>query len=95
MEPEFLEFEEVLALHERSLQAYRGAAGMRDEGVVRSAVAQPRTDFYYAQADLFGIAAAYAFHLGQAQAFFEGNKRTGLAAATAFLELNGVATDAD
>ena len=68
---------------------------MRDEGGVRSAVAQPQQDFYYGRADLFGIAAAYAFHIAQAQAFLDGNKRTGLAAATTFLELNGVETNAD
>lgn len=95
MEPEFLEFDEVLALHERSLRSHGGASGMRDEGLVRSAVAQPRNDYFYGQADLFGIAAAYAFHIAQAQAFFDGNKRTGLAAATAFLELNGINTEAD
>jgi death-on-curing protein len=95
MEPEFLEFDEVIELHERSLAEYGGSSGLRDENWVRSAVAQPRNDFYYGRADLFGIAAAYAFHIAQAQAFLDGNKRTGLAAATAFLELNGVNTDAD
>jgi len=81
MEPEFLEFEDVLALHERSLREHGGSAGMRDEGLIRSAVGQPQNDFYYGGADLFGIAAAYAFHIAQAQAFIDGNKRTGLAAA--------------
>ncbi len=95
MEPEFLEFEEVLFLHERSLAKHGGSSGIRDEGLVRSAVGQPQNDFYYGHADLFGIAAAYAFHIAQAQAFIDGNKRTGLAAATAFLELNGIDTAAD
>ena len=95
MEPEFLEFEEILELHERSLAEHGAASGMRDEGLVRSAVAQPMNDFYYGGADLFGIAAAYAFRIAQAEAFLDGNKRTGLAAATAFLELNGVNTSAD
>jgi len=95
MEPEFLEFEDVLALHERSLREHGGSAGMRDEGLIRSAVGQPQNDFYYGGADLFGIAAAYAFHIAQAQAFIDGNKRTGLAAAATFLEMNGVDTAAD
>lgn len=95
MDPEFLEFEDVLALHERSLLEHGGSAGRRDEGLVRSAVAQPQHDFHYGGADLFGIAAAYAFHIAQAQAFIDGNKRTGLAAAATFLEMNGVDTTAD
>jgi death-on-curing protein len=85
-EPSFLEFEQILILHERSLRAYGGSGGIRDEGLIRSAVFQPRNDYYYAGADLFGIAAAYAFHLAQAQAFLDGNKRTAIAAAITFLE---------
>jgi len=49
-------------------------------------------DFYYAQADLAGIAAAYAFHIAQAQAFLDGNKRTAIGAALVFLERSGVET---
>lgn len=82
-------------LHERSLAEHGGSAGMRDEGLVRSAVAQPQNDFHYGRADVYGVAAAYAFHIAQAQAFIDGNKRTGLAAATAYLELNDVDTSAD
>jgi death-on-curing protein len=95
MEPKFLEVPQVLLLHERSLQAYGGTSGTRDSGLVESAVMQPRNDFYYGQADLFAVAAAYAFHIAQAQAFLDGNKRTAIAAALTFLEANGIATDAD
>ena len=49
-------------------------------------------DFYYAAADLAGIAAAYAFHIAQAQAFLDGNKRTAIGAALVFLERSGVET---
>ena len=91
-EPHFLEYGQILILHERSLRAYGGSSGIRDEGLIRLAVFQPRNDYYYAGADLFGIAAAYAFHLAQAQAFFDGNKRTAIAAAITFLEGNGIAT---
>jgi death-on-curing protein len=91
-EPAFLGFEQILILHERSLRAYGGTSGIRDEGLVRSAVHQPRNDYFYGGADLFGIAAGYAFHLAQAQAFLDGNKRTAIAAAITFLEGNGVPT---
>lgn len=51
---------------------------------------QPRHVWYYAQGDLFDVAAAYAFHLAESQAFLDGNKRTGMAAALVFLAGNGV-----
>jgi len=91
-EPNFLVFEQILVLHERSLRAYGGSSGIRDEGLIRSAVFQPQNDYYYAGGDLFGIAAAYAFHLAQAQAFLDGNKRTAITAAITFLEGNGIET---
>lgn len=50
---------------------------------------QPRNAFYY-DGDLFDVAAGYAFHLAEAQAFLDGNKRTAIASALAFLHLNGV-----
>ena len=59
---------------------------------IASAVGQPLNDYFYGQADLFAIAAAYAFHIAQAQAFLDGNKRTAITAALSFLEQNGVPT---
>lgn len=52
--------------------------GIRDSGGLSSAVGQPLNDYFYGQADLFAIAAAYAFHIAQAQAFLDGNKRTAI-----------------
>ena len=49
-------------------------------------------DFFYGRVDLFGIAAAYAYHIAQAQAFVDGNKRTAIVAALAFLEQNRIPT---
>ncbi|MFN2507779.1 MAG: type II toxin-antitoxin system death-on-curing family toxin [Chthoniobacterales bacterium] len=92
MEPVFVSYEQVLRLHEESLRRHGGSAGVRDEGLLRSAVEQPLNDYHYGRADLFGIAAAYAFHIAQAQACLDGNKRTAIATALSFLELNGVAT---
>lgn len=92
MDPSFVEFEQVLDLHDESLRRHGGSPGIRDEAALRSAVAQPLNDFFYGRSDLFGIAAAYAFHIAQAQAFLDGNKRTGIAAAVAFLHANNVRT---
>lgn len=88
-DPYFLTVEQVEALHRRSLELFGGGEGTRDQSAFESAVAHPRNVYSYAQGDLFDVAAAYCFHLAQAQAFVDGNKRTGAAAALIFLELNG------
>ena len=77
MEPLFLRLEQVLRAHEESLRAYGGSQGIRDEGLLRSAVDQPLNDFFYGHADVFGITAARAYHITQAQAFLDGNKTNG------------------
>jgi death-on-curing protein len=89
-EPIFLTLEQVEALHAQALAAHGGQDGVRDQWTLESAAIHPRNVFYYAQGDLFDVAAAYAFHLAEAQAFLDGNKRTGIAAALVFLKLNGV-----
>lgn len=94
-EPRFLSLTEVHRIHERSLERYGGAQGVRDEGGVLSALDQPKHTFYYGRGDLFDIAAAYAFHLAQCQAFLDGNKRTGMGCALAFLSVNGVGAKFD
>ncbi len=92
MEPEFLTWDDVLCLHGRSLAEHGGSAGIRDRGLIESAIAQPRQDYFYGGADRFAIAAGYAFHIAQALAFLDGNKRTAIAAALTFLNLNGITT---
>jgi death-on-curing protein len=72
------------------IRAYGGSEGIRDLGLIESAVAQGQNAFHYGAADLFSIAAAYAYHLAESQAFIDGNKRTGAAAALSFLHINGV-----
>jgi death-on-curing protein len=88
-EPVFPTLDEVLKLHTRSLSEHGGSEGVRDRGLVESALASAKNTFYYAHGDLFDVAASYAFHLAQSQAFLDGNKRTGVAAAMVFLALNG------
>jgi death-on-curing protein len=89
-EPAFLELDQVASLHRAALERHGGQDGLRDSAAFESAVMQPRNVWHYARGDLFDLAAAYAFHLAEAQAFIDGNKRTGMSAALVFLEGNGV-----
>ncbi len=91
MTPAFLTLRQVEHLHERSLREYHGTAGCRDLGGVESAMGAAQNAYFYGNGDVFDIAAAYAFHIGQAQAFLDGNKRTAIGAALAFLASNGCA----
>tara|TARA_B110000008_G_C16847716_1_gene515461 strand:- start:173 stop:553 length:381 start_codon:yes stop_codon:yes gene_type:complete len=87
-EPLFLRSEDVEKLHTMAVHRFGGSKGLRDRNAFESAVNQPKNIFYYEQGDLFDMAAAYCFHIAQAQAFFDGNKRTGAAAAIVFLDAN-------
>jgi death-on-curing protein len=87
-EPIFLTLDQVLILHDRSLREFGGSAGIRDLGQIESAVVAARNNFLYGGGDVFDIAASYAFHIAQSQAFLDGNKRTGVAAALVFLGMN-------
>jgi death-on-curing protein len=89
-EPRFLTVKQVERLHGRLIELFGGTQGIRDPSLFEGSVIHPRNVYYYAQGDLFDVAAAYAFHIAQAQAFLDGNKRTGIAAALSFLEGNGV-----
>jgi death-on-curing protein len=91
MEPEFLELEDVLLIHDEQLARFGGSAGVRDLGLLESAVAMPRATFggAFVHEGVFAMAAAYAFHIAENQPFVDGNKRTGVLSAVVFLELNG------
>lgn len=91
IEPEFLTLDDVLLIHDEQLEAYGGIHGIRDEGLLESAVMMPQASFggEYLHQDLFEMAAAYAFHIAENQPFLDGNKRTALVAALVFLDING------
>ena len=93
---DFLGVEDVLSLHAAQVELYGGHQGLRDLGLLESAVAQPRAAFggAYAHEFPFEMAAAYMFHIVQNHPFLDGNKRTGLIAALTFLDLNGIEIDA-
>jgi death-on-curing protein len=81
--------ETVLTLHEQSLAEFGGAAGIRDEGLLDSALAKPENLFAYGKPTLFELAASYGFGLVKNHPFVDGNKRVGFIVAVVFLELNG------
>jgi death on curing protein len=89
-EPEFLTPAIIDQLHSDSLALFGGSEGVRDRGLVESAIASARNTYLYGRGDLFDIAASYAFHIAEAQAFLDGNKRTAVAAALTFLKGNDV-----
>ncbi len=79
----------LLRLHEASLAQFGGAPGIRDEGLLESALARPENLLAYGEPDLAELAAAYAFGLARNQAFVDGNKRAAFVALGLFLGLNG------
>ena len=80
--------ETVVALHEQLIAAFGGSTGIRDSGLLESALARPRNRLAYGQPTIFELAASYAFGLVKNHPFVDGNKRTGFAVAVLFLELN-------
>ena len=97
LKPAFLTLDEVLAIHADQIARYGGRPGLRDLGLLESALAMPRTTFgrMYLHPSLPEMAAAYLFHLAGNHPFVDGNKRVGLTAAIAFLGLNGLWLEAD
>ena len=92
MEPLFLTLAEVVNIHNDQIKRYGGDAGARDLGLLESAISVPQAGFggQFLHSSLFEMAAAYAFHISENQPFVDGNKRTALAAALIFLEMNGI-----
>jgi death-on-curing protein len=93
----FLALDEALALHADQIARYGGRPGIRDIGLLESAMATPKATFggQFLHGEFFEMAAAYLFHLVQNHPFVDGNKRTGLIAMLAFLGLNGRRLEAD
>jgi death on curing protein len=87
--PRWVSRQAVLALHERLLAEHGGPPGLRDEGLLESALARPQNHFAYEGADIPRLAAAYALGLKHDHPFVDGNKRVALTVAGVFLELNG------
>ena len=92
MAPVFLSLSDVLHVHRDQIERYGGEPGVRDIGLLQSAVAMPAAGFggRFLHGDLFEMAAAYLFHIARNHPFVDGNKRTATVCAIAFLKLNGI-----
>jgi death-on-curing protein len=88
-EPVWVLEEVVLALHDTLLAEFGGLGGVRDLGLLRSAMGRPKNLYAYEKPTVFDLAAAYAFGIVRNHPFNDGNKRTGFVAAVLFLEANG------
>ena len=90
MQPIFLTLDEVLEVHRHQIEVYGGSYGIRDHGLLESAIAQPEASFgdEYLSKDLFEMAASYLFHIVQNHPFNDGNKRAGAMCAFSFLGMN-------
>ncbi|MDR1915450.1 MAG: type II toxin-antitoxin system death-on-curing family toxin [Synergistaceae bacterium] len=95
--PEFFDVSDVLDFHFEQIELYGGSHGVRDMGMLESALAMPMSGFdgNYLYLFPFEMAAAYLFHIVQNHPFIDGNKRTGLAACLYFLGLHGIEVVAD
>jgi death-on-curing protein len=89
-EPAWITYDQALAIHSRQLRRFGGASGLRDEGMLRSALERPINKCQYEQASLPVLAAAYTFGLAKNHAFVDGNKRIAFMAMTIFLRKNGI-----
>ena len=90
-EPLWITYEQAIAIHSRQLRRFGGAPGLRDEGMLRSALERPINKWRYEQSDLAELAAANAFGLAKNHALVDGNKRIAFMAMMGFLLNDGVA----
>ena len=90
LQPWFLDINHTMRLHRNLIEVYGGSEGIRDVGLLHSAIAMPQASFggEFLHRDLFEMAAAYLYHIVQNHPFIDGNKRTGAAAAIIFLSMN-------
>jgi death-on-curing protein len=95
IEPRWITYEQAIAIHSRQLRRFGGAAGLRDEGMLRSALERPVNKWRYEQAELAEMAAAYAYGLAKNHAFVDGNKRIAFMSMMIFLDKNRVAFSPD
>lgn len=93
----FLDKETILAFHRDQVKTYGGKQGIRDEGLLASALAQPQASFggKYIHKNIFEMAVAYGFHICKNHPLFDGNKRTVLVAIYTYLYVNGYRLEAD
>jgi death-on-curing protein len=94
-EPLWITYEQAIAIHSRQLRRFGGAPGLRDEGMLLSALERPINKWRYEQSETAELAAAYAFGLAKNHAFVDGNKRIAFIAMRVFLLKNDIAFSPD
>ena len=87
--PIWIEETVVIAIHHRQLAEHGGSDGIRDKGLLESALFRPKYQFNYGNSTIFSLAAAYGFDLAKNHPFIDGNKRTSYVVMRTFLQLNG------
>jgi death-on-curing protein len=90
-EPRWLDVNDVIDIHAEQLALFGGPYGIRDKGLLESAVMRPQNRWHYGASDLAQLAAAYAFGIARNHPFLDGNKRGAFAAMMVFLRFNGIA----
>lgn len=100
LNPKFISFEEAIAIHDDQIESFGGSFGLRDKGLLESALAQPEAFAFgeFLHPTIAGMAAAYLYHIARNHAFTDGNKRAALGVTETFLRLNGYSlsfTDAE
>jgi len=96
VEPRWISKKALLLLHEESLADFGGARGLRDDGLLESALARPQNAYAYKpESTIAGLAASYAFGLAKNHAFVDGNKRAAFLSIGLFLAINGYRLKAD
>ncbi|MDP2770997.1 MAG: type II toxin-antitoxin system death-on-curing family toxin [Giesbergeria sp.] len=91
----WIQREVIVAIHEMQLAEHGGLDGVRDAGLLDSALGRPKNLALYGTPDVAALAAAYGWGISRNHPFLDGNKRTGFVAAELFLGLNGYALTAD
>lgn len=89
-EPEWLDVDIVLDVHAEQLSLFGGSEGVRDVGLLESALARPVNKFAYGETKLSSLAAAYGFGIARNHPFIDGNKRAAFSSIIVFLGLNGI-----
>jgi death-on-curing protein len=89
-EPAWITYDQTIAMHSRQLRRFGGAPGLRDQGMLQSALQRPQDKWHYEHASMDVLAAAYAFGLAKNHPFVDGNKRIAFMAMMAFLRKNGI-----
>jgi death-on-curing protein len=92
-EPRWLDTTIIIDVHAEQLALFGGPEGVRDVGLLESALARPINKFAYGESDLAALAAAYAFGIARNHPFVDGNKRAAFASIIVFLGLNGIDFD--